>query len=110
MQKKILKAIDLEDLMARFEDWTCFNNVEQEDSIAIDGKVLRSTVKHPNNALQNFVVQVSAYDQTSGLVYKVKSIQSKLSKEARTARTITEELAKTGAFFYTRCASCSPKY
>ena len=59
--QKVLKTIDVEDLMARFEEWTSSNNIEQEESIAIDGKVLRSTVKDPDNALQNFVIQVSAY-------------------------------------------------
>jgi hypothetical protein len=61
---------------------------------------LRSTVKNPDNTLQKFVVEINAYGQTSYLVHKAKSIQSKRLEEAPTAQKIINELAKTVVFLH----------
>jgi len=50
------------------------------DWVSIDGKCLKSTCKNPGNNSDNFVLIVSLFTQTTGLVLRLQSFEKKVQK------------------------------
>jgi hypothetical protein len=53
------------------------------DWVSIDGKSLKSTCKNDSNNSQNFVLIVSLFSQTTGLVLRLQSFENKKSSEIK---------------------------
>jgi hypothetical protein len=53
------------------------------DWVSLDGKCLKSTCKNPGNNSHNFVLIVSLFSQTTGLVLRLQSFENKKSSEIK---------------------------
>ena len=66
-----------------------------DDSVALDGKLLRSTGKGLNTSKQSFVSVVSAFGHQSGLIYGMLSFANGKSGEAEVLRSLVKQLGLT---------------
>lgn len=104
-----------------FIDFTTFNEaIKQwiiqylpEDKadfwVAIDGKVLKSTVSDYNNEKHNFTTIVSAFANNLGITIHSTSFENNKDHEAQSARELIEALELHGVTFTLDALHCQKK-
>ena len=98
--RAILMGIDEQHLTAQFTAWVKdYDPSFVDDFIALDGKVVRSTVSGGNTRFQNFISVVSAFGHRSGVVYGMKSFENGKGGESEALRTLVEQLGLSGKVF-----------
>ena len=90
-----------EQLMAqKFSTWMHqYEPVLSDKFIALDGKVVTSTVNGGNTNIQNFVSVVNAFGHQSGMVYGMQSFENGKSAESPALRQLVEKLGLTDKVF-----------
>jgi hypothetical protein len=89
----LFTALNEQVLVGDFITWMRQYHAQLADSfIALDGKVVKSSVNGGNTALQNFVSIVSAFGHQSGLVYGMQSFENGKSGERQALRDLVEAL------------------
>ena len=87
----ILLSVNPIELAQHFKTWMSAY-VELDDTFALDGKTLRSTVTHLNEALHDFVNITSLFGHKNGLVTAIKSFRIKETQEAEALRPLIASL------------------
>lgn len=77
--------------------------------VAIDGKVLRSTVTDYNNEKHNFIAIVSAFANKLEITMQSTSFESNKENEAAAARELIEDLELKGVTFTLDALHCQKK-
>jgi DDE_Tnp_1-associated len=96
----VLTALNEQMLVQNFMTWMRQHHSELADNfIALDGKVVKSTVNGGNTAFQNFVSIVSAFGHHSGMVYGMKSFENGKSGEIQALRDLVMDLGLTDKVF-----------
>jgi len=96
--RSILSALDSQKLAKAFQLWMSTYS-GMDDVYALDGKVMRSTVIHPNNELHDFVNVVSLFGHKSGLVQAMEPFHIQAMREDNALRNLVEKLNLTGVTF-----------
>lgn len=96
--RSILIGIDYVGLAEKFRAWMSKHN-SLDQSFSLDGKVLRSTVSHPNDSMHDFVNVVSVFGHQTGLVHAFHAFHIKEVREAEALRELLETLGMKGATF-----------
>lgn len=95
--RNILNSLDEQAFAVSFMNWIKQYHPNLPDNgVAMDGKVLRSTLKNVNAKTQNFVSVVSAFGHQSGLIYGMQAFANGKSGEAAALRSLIEQLGLTG--------------
>lgn len=96
----LLTALNEQIVVQKFMIWMRQYHAELADTfIALDGKVVKSTVNGGNTAFQNFVSIVSAFGHQSGMVYGMKSFENGKSGEIQALRDLVMDLGLTDKVF-----------
>lgn len=96
----LLTALNEQIVAQKFMIWMRQYHAELADTfIALDGKVVKSTVNGGNTAFQNFVSIVSAFGHQSGMVYGMKSFENGKSGEIQALRDLVMDLGLTDKVF-----------
>ncbi len=96
--RSILLGINTVELAKKFKIWMSqYNFLDQ--SFSLDGKVLRSTVTHPNDSMHDFVNVVSVFGHQTGLVHTFNASHIKDMREAQAVRQLIKTLGITEATF-----------
>ena len=94
--RSVLLFLDERLLAAAFMTWVRgYHASFSDDSIALDGKLLRSTGEGLNTSKQSFVSVVSAFGHQSGLIYGMLSFANGKSGEAEVLRSLVKQLGLT---------------
>ncbi len=106
-----LELIDFKSFNEAIKQWVM--QYLPEDTIdfwiAIDGKVLRSTVTDYNNEKHNFIAIVSAFANKLGITIQSTSYQSNKDNEAEAARELIQDLELQGVTFTLDALHCQKK-
>jgi hypothetical protein len=96
----ILTALNQQLLVNNFMTWMRQYHAEMADTfIALDGKVVKSTVSGGNTSLQNFVSIVSAFGHQSGMTYGMQGFENGKSGEIQALRDLVMNLGLTDKVF-----------
>ena len=96
--RSILMGVNYIDLAEQFKAWMSKHH-SLDTSFSLDGKVLRSTVSHPNDSMHDFVNVVSVFGHQTGLVHAFHAFRIKEMREAEALRVLLETLGMKGATF-----------
>lgn len=96
--RSILSALDPQKLAASFQEWMS-TYAGMDEVYALDGKVMRSTVVHPNDELHDFVNIVSLFGHKSGLVQAFEPFHIQAMREDNALRQLVDKLNLTGVTF-----------
>ena len=89
----VFKSLKADTLTHGFNEWMRTYHADSNDVfIALDGKVVKSSVNGGNTALQNFVSVVSAFGHQSGTVYGMQFFVSGKSYELKTLKELVSVL------------------
>ena len=96
----VLTALNEQIVVQKFITWMRQYHPTLADTfIALDGKVVKSTVHGGNTAFQNFVSIVSAFGHQSGMAYGMKSFENGKSGEIQALRDLVVDLGLTDKVF-----------
>ena len=84
-------------------------DLKEGDWLAVDGKVLNSTITDCNNSYQNFVTMVSVFAHKRGQVLHVAKMENKKESEIPTVRALLESLDIQGCVFSMDALHCQKK-
>jgi hypothetical protein len=91
--RRVLSALDFNELAAIFRQWIMENDLLASDSwISIDGKSIKSTCTEYCSNNQNFVSIVSAFAHDKGIVVMSQSFQNKKSSEIPVVDSLIQAL------------------
>lgn len=98
--RRVLLALDFNELAEIFRQWILENDLIASDSwISIDGKSIKSTLTEYCSNNQNFVSIVSAFAHDKGIVLMSQSFQSKKSSEIPVVDNLIQALGLNGMTF-----------
>lgn len=108
--RSVLLFLDEHLLAAKFIEWVkgCHGSFD-DDSVSLDGKLLRSTGKGINTSHQRFVSAVSAFGHQSGLIYGMLSFSNGKSGEADAVRSLVKQLGLEGKVLTMDAMHCQKK-
>lgn len=94
--RRVMMGVNWTNLIQIFNQWAgqSLEAAQKEDWIAIDGKSLNSTVENYNNKKQNFVIMLSAYSLSNGVVLRAETWENKKGSEIKQV----QELVKSCSF------------
>lgn len=111
--RSILLGINSIELAQKFKIWMSQYNF-LDKSFSLDGKVLRSTVTHPNDSMHDFVNVVSVFGHQTGLVHAFDASHIKDKREAEAVRDLLNTLGinikNSGATFTMDAAHSQKKH
>lgn len=98
----IVDSIELESFERALNEWgiqKLKTGGKQPEVIAIDGKAIKSSVKHGISRQQNFIAVVHAFCVSQELVVGSKSYENKTGNEGEMVRQMIEKLGIQGALY-----------
>lgn len=109
--RRVIRGVDCQELIKIFNEWALlkYGNPQELDWLAIDGKSLRSTVVNYDNKQQNFVMIVSTFSQTTGLVVNREKFENKQDSETRIVQEILKKSQVKGKIFSFDALHCNQK-
>jgi hypothetical protein len=108
--REVLKGIDFNAVLIAFNNWANqYVTVKKKEWLAIDGKVLASTVTDYSSSYQDFVSLVSIFSHKHGQVLCVARSESKKCSEIPTVQELIEALDLTGVVFSLDPLHCQKK-
>ncbi|TAF39819.1 MAG: ISAs1 family transposase [Oscillatoriales cyanobacterium] len=91
--RDLLLGLNEQLVVSQFMTWMHQYHADMgDDFIALDGKVVKSTVKGGNTTFQNFVSVVTAFGHQSGMAYGMKSFENGKSGEIAALQDLLEDL------------------
>lgn len=98
--QKVLNALNEQLMAQKFILWMSrYHTLFDDKFVALDGKVVTSTVNGGNTELQNFISVVSAFGHKSGMVYGMKPFENGKSGETQALRGLVKDLNLTDKTF-----------
>jgi DDE_Tnp_1-associated len=108
--QSLFRHLSAQVLTDKFVAWLAtYSPVLADKYIALDGKVVQSTVSGGNTSLQNFISVVSAFGQQSGLTYGMQAFQNNKSGEGQALRDLVEKLGLQGKVYTADALHCQKK-
>jgi hypothetical protein len=86
-----------------YKDW-------HDEFISMDGKAIKSSVSDASTNSQNFISIVSAFGQTSHMVYGMKSFENKKSGETNVVQDLIEDMELEDKTFTLDAIHCKKNY
>ena len=106
----ILKELSFDDLSKAIQDWAIqFIDKSSDVWVAIDGKVVGSTVTDMHGSKQNYVSIVSLFNTEMGITIGAASIENKTESEGEAARELIKKLEGKGITFTLDAHHCQKK-
>lgn len=98
--RRTLVRVDFASLTQVFNDWACSSFVIHEsETLAVDGKSIKASLKDYDRAYQDFVSLVSVFSVQHGLVVGLESMHNKDKSEIATVQTLLERLQLPGGCY-----------
>lgn len=95
--RSLVENISIKALTERFIAWMSDHvDITDNEFVSSDGKVLRSTVSHPNDSMQSFVSVVSLFGQKTGLSYGMIAFDNGKSFEGDFVKKLIELFQSKG--------------
>ncbi len=95
--RSIVENISIQALTKQFIAWMSEHvDITDDEFVSSDGKVLRSTVSHPNDSMQSFVSVVSLFGQKTGLSYGMIAFDNGKSFEGEYVKKLIELFQSKG--------------
>jgi hypothetical protein len=96
----VLSSLNEQIMAQKFIDWMqTYPNLLTDEYVALDGKVVASTVNGGNTSSQSFVSVVSAFGHQTGLVYGSQTFENGKSGENKALCDLIEKLGLKGTTF-----------
>lgn len=109
--QRVITGLNFNDLAVVFNDWAS-QFLEKEESqpwLAIDGKVIKGTITHPQTPFQNWTNLVSIFGVKSGIVLGTSSFESHEMSEIQVVPQLIKELGLKGAVLTLDALHCQKK-
>jgi hypothetical protein len=106
--RNFTKEIEYNELCVALHEW-CSQYIEEDDWIAIDGKVMASTVTNSHDSKQNYKSMVSSFCNKKGIVINTESFENKKENEGETARELIRLFENKGVTFTLDALHCQKK-
>ena len=91
--RDVLQRIDFAQFCEVFNEWAGqYMDLCKGNTLALDGKAIRSTVTACSSAQQNFISLVSVFASQRGIVIRCGKIENNKESELPTARALIEAL------------------
>jgi hypothetical protein len=108
--RDILQRIDYKELEEAFNEWASqYERIGKRETLSIDGKVIRSTVRQSNTPMQNFISIVSVFSTGQGIVLRCGKIENDKESELPKARNVLETLGVKQGLFTMDALHCQRK-
>ncbi len=109
--QRILEKLDFQVLAEQFGQWANRAiDIQPQEWIAMDGKIIKGTVTEHRTAYQNFVNLVSVYSSRQGVVLAAQQFESNKSGELKVVQMILEALQLEGVVFTLDALHCQKNY
>jgi len=106
----ILKELSFDELSKAIQRWAIqFVDTSSDVWVAIDGKVIGSTVTDMHGSKQNYKTIVSLFNSEMGIVIGAGSIENKTQSEGEAARQLISNLEGKGITFTLDAHHCQKK-
>lgn len=107
--RRVIMGVNWPSLIEIFREWAreIYPNKSEVDWLAIDGKCLRSTITNHQDNQQNFVLMVSLFSQTTGLVLDLKVLSSKNQSEISAAQELVRDCGQINKVFTLNALHCN---
>ena len=106
--RNFIKSLDYKEMCSALSKWSV-QFLDNEDWIAIDGKVMGSTVTNYHDSTQNFKSMVCMFTSKKGIVIKAVSIENKKEHEGQAARDLIKQFEKKAITFTMDALHCQKK-
>ena len=108
--RDVLTRLDEQACITAFNVWALsYTSQLGEESVSVDGKSLRSTLRAYAESSQDFKAVVSAFGQTSGLVYQIGTYRNKKESEIEVVRKLITSLEGMGLLICGDALHCQKK-
>ena len=108
--RTVLMGIDFNELRQAFKKWASqFVDIQSEEWLALDGKVLGSTVEEAHGSYQNFVSMVSVFSHQRKQVLEMNQYENKKQSEISVVTDLIEQLGFTGVRLTLDALHCQKK-
>jgi len=108
--REVIKGIDFEEVLVPFHKWSQeYVTIDADEFLAVDGKVLGSTVSDYSTSYQNFVSLVSIFSHKRGQVIKVSKLENKKESEIPTVKELIKILGLKNVTFTLDALHCQKK-
>lgn len=108
--RRVMMGVDYTELRATFNQWASQElALPSGEWLALDGKSLKNTVSHYDQAEQNFISFVSVFSQQRGVVVGVQEMENKNESEINVVRNLLESLSLKGYVLSLDALHCHSK-
>lgn len=108
--RRVMMRVDYTELRETFNQWASQQlTLPSGEWLAIDGKSLKNTVTHYDQAEQNFISFVSVFSQQRGVVVGVQEMENKNESEITVVRNLLESLDLKGYVLSLDALHCQKK-